>query len=121
MACDHITKSWFPKHKNEDASQRFVAAWIAWRDGTYQFVKAWKEGHFYQVKLAWNYIDAANQKISELATWRERWERISGESSTAPSTKAPPKEESSGGLWKWLAVAGVGAVGGLLVAKKLGA
>ena len=34
-----ITKSWFPKHKNEDASQRFVAAWIAWRDGTYQFVK----------------------------------------------------------------------------------
>jgi hypothetical protein len=117
-----ITQSWFPKHRNEDSAQRFVAAWIAWRDQAYAFVKSWKEGGFFHVKLAWNYMDDTNQKISELATWRERWERLSGESSTAPSTKAPPKDEpSSGGLWKWLAIAGVGAAGGLLIAKKLGA
>jgi hypothetical protein len=115
-----ITQYWFPKHKNEEPARRFVAAWIEWRDKTYEFIRSWKQG-FFKVKLAWNYMDDANEKISELAEWRRRWERLSGESSTAPGTTPPEKEKPSGGWWKWLAIAGAGAAGGLLIARKLGA
>jgi hypothetical protein len=118
---DDITRYWFPKHQDDEQARRFVAAWTSWRDNTYSFIRGWKEGSRFQIKLAWNYMDQANQKISELADWRARWERMSGERSVAASTQPPEKESASNGVWKWLAIAGVGAVGGLIVARRLGA
>jgi hypothetical protein len=116
-----ITQYWFPKHKDDIQARRFLSAWIAWRDGTYKFIRGWKEGTF-KIKLAWNYMDDANQKISELAEWRRRWEALSGEKSTAPATLPPPPPKSDGaGIWKWVAALAIGAAGATLVAKKLGA
>lgn len=117
-----ITQFWFPKHKNEPAAQKFVSAWVQWRDGAYKLIKSWREGWALEVKLAWNYMDNANEKLTELAEWRRRWERLSGESATSPSTLPPPKKkEDSSSMWKWIAALAVGAAGATLVAKKLGA
>lgn len=114
-----ITQHWFPKHKNEETAKRFVAQWIEWRDKTYAFIKSWNEG--FRFKLAWNFMDNADQRVAELNEWRARWERLSGETAIAPMTAPKKKDESSGGWWKWLAVGLGGAVAAVFVTKKLGA
>ena len=117
--------AWYKNHAGESGAQKFASAWSEWRDATYKFIKSWKEGPFYKIKLAWNYVDNAEERMRELAEWRRRWEQLSGEKSTAPSTPppAPPKPKNPdgrGGAWKILAILGAGGLGAMLIAKKLG-
>lgn len=118
--------AWFTSNSGNDGAVKFWRAWVQWRDATYKFIKSWKEGPFYKIKLAWNYVDNAEERMRQLAEWRRRWEQLSGEKSTAPAAAAPappkPKgQESSGGAWKMLAVLGAGGIGALLLSRKLGA
>jgi len=115
--------NWFAGVKDNPKAKTFVNAWVRWRDESYQFIKSWKEGPFYKIKLAWNYWDNAVERMHELAKWRERWERLSGQQSTAPASQLPPLPSSGGsggGAWKWAAILGLGGIGALLVAKKVG-
>lgn len=116
--------AWYRNNAGEVQTARFAKAWSEWRDGTYKFIKSWKEGGFFKIKLAWNYLDNADTRIRELAEWRRRWEQLSGEKSTAPSTlPAPPKKqpgEGGGGAWKWLAILGAGGLGAMFLSKKIG-
>ena len=114
--------AWYKNHAQNLTTQKFAAAWSQWRDATYKFIRSWKEGAFYKIKLAWNFMDDANQRVLELAEWRRRWEQLSGERSTAPATIAPPppKPDEGGGPWKWLAILGAGGIGALILSKKIG-
>jgi hypothetical protein len=115
---------WFRANAQNVQAARFVNAWTEWRNGTYKFIKSWKEGGFFKIKLAWNYADNADARIRELSEWRRRWEQLSGEKSTAPASIAtPPKKapgESGGSAWKWAAALAAGGLGAMFVAKKLG-
>jgi len=114
--------AWYKNHLGEGTPVKFWRAWIEWRDAAYRFVKSWKEGSAFKIKLAWNYVDNANEKMRELAEWRRRWEQISGERSTAPAAPPPPPPppKEGGGGWKLLAILGAGGLGALLLARKLG-
>lgn len=114
---------WFRQHASESQAKRFADAWSRWRDETYAFIRSWKEGSF-KLKLAWNYVDRAEERMRELTEWRKRWESISHEQATAPASIAPPppsKKNESGGIWKWAAMGLVGAIGGVILFKKIGA
>lgn len=111
--------AWFGPNRNLPNVARFADAWVTWRNSTYAFIKSWKEGTF-KIKLAWNYMDRAEEKLRELAEWRRRWEALSGERSTAPAAP-PPEKKESGGLWKWAAAIAAGGALTLLAARKIGA
>jgi hypothetical protein len=118
---------WWKRRQGDGAAGRFVNQWIEWRNAAYKFVRSWKEGPFYKIKLAWNYADNADARIHELAEWRRRWENLSGERATAPASVPPPLPKSKGGggsggggPWKWVGLLGLGGIAALLAAKKIG-
>lgn len=112
---------WFKKAQGRPGVKAFVDAWVRWRDDTYKFIASWKQG-FLKIKLAWNYYDNAVDRLNELSKWRERWEKISGETSSAPSSTVPKPASATPeeiNFWKWGAVLGIGAVSALYVSSKV--
>ena len=114
---DDITKRWYPKEKDTPEVKPFVNAWMKWRDETYKFIKSWKS---FKIKLAWNYYDNAVERMRELASWRKKWEQLSGKEATGPAS-VPPGDTGDNGnrLWRWLAIGLGGAAAGLFVLRKL--
>lgn len=111
--------TWFKKSQGRPGVKAFVDAWVRWRDDTYKFIASWKQG--FKIKLAWNYYDNAVDRLNELVKWRERWERLSGETSSAPASTVPKPTSAPDEVnyWKWGAMLGLGAVSALWVSSKV--
>jgi hypothetical protein len=120
-----ITQIWYPKAKKDPQTQIFVNAWVRWRDDTYAFVKSWKEGPFYKIHMAWNFLNNATDRLRELADWRAKWQKLSGLEATAPSGTVPPDAgskpptDTNTNWWKWAAIGSAGGLGAILIGRKL--
>lgn len=117
-----ITQFWFPKVKNDPAAQSFVNQWITWRNQVYS---DYKENTRRKIipDLAWNVWNRGDAKLKELEEWRARYEKRSGEASTAPGTKPEETHDTKkpGGFNPWLiaTAALAGAVGLTLLQRKI--
>lgn len=118
-----ITQFWFPKAKNEPGAASFVNQWITWRDNVYS---DYKENTRRKIipDLAWNVWNRGDAKLKELEEWRARFEKRSGQATTAPGTT--PEEthgpkKPSGGFNPWLlaTMALAGAVGLTILQRKI--
>lgn len=119
-----ITENWFPRVKKNQQAQTFVNAWIRWRDDTYRLVRSWKEGAFYKIHMAWNYLNNTTDRLRELANWRDRWQKISGMQATAPAGTIPQDAGSNPpdpgtNWWKWGAIGGTGGIIAILLGRKI--
>jgi hypothetical protein len=105
--------TWFASAKNNPKAQMFAAAWVKWRGDTYK-----------ALQILRNDPDVVAKRSNELATWRAKWETMSGRRSTASvsgqTSLVPSSLLSKSSMWGWLAILGVGALGGLIVSRRFG-
>lgn len=110
-----ITQNWFPRSKKTEKDRAFVNAWVRWRNEAYKLVSGWRKG--FRIQLAWNYWNRGEEKQRELVKWRETFQKLTGETPTAPSA-APPPDSKKASPWMYAAIAGLGAIGFAWITRK---
>ncbi len=98
------------------------------RDDVYGTYKKWTDttllmpgGSAHSLVGRRKFYDVVKNLQEQFLRWRENFQKTTGQEPSTPAASQGKKDESSSSLWKWLAIAGLGAAGGLIVAKKLGA
>jgi hypothetical protein len=123
--------AWFKGTSTNPEARNLWQRWMAFRDQVYGTYKTWTDttlmltrgGSVHSALGRRKFYDNVKDLQEQTLRWRKTFEAKTGQKATSPIASNPnnEKKEESGGFWKWLAIAGAGAVGGLIVAKKLGA
>lgn len=113
---------WFRKNKTSEEAAQFSRQWSNWRDTVYS---EYKDNARRKIipDLAANVWNRGDTKLIELKEWRGRFEKLSGTSATAPGPEAQEQHEpkkSGTSPWAYAALALAGAVGFVLVQRKVG-
>lgn len=124
---EDITVVWAPTVKGNLAATSFIRQWITFRDTVYSEYKDNARSKIIP-DLAWNVWNRGDAKLTELADWRKKFEKLSGMIATAPGPVAEEKhgaekeKEKSGGIgvWGYVAVGLAGAVALTLVQRRTG-
>jgi len=122
--------AWFKKNQGDLQARNLWKHWTTFRDDVYGTYKSWTDttllltpgGSVHSYTGRRKFYDNVKNLQEQESKWRKDFERLTGQAPSAPSaldTKKP--DDSSGSLWKWAAILGLGAFGGVLVARKLGA
>jgi hypothetical protein len=118
---------WIKTKSKDPHAQSLWKNWVAFRDDVYGTYKKWTDttllmpgGAAHSLIGRRKFYDVVKNLQEQFLKWRETFQKTTGQEPSIPAASERNKDESSsGGFWKWLAIAGLGAAGGLLVAKKL--
>lgn len=120
---------WIKKNPKDVHARSLWNNWVNFRDDVYGTYKKWTDttllmpsGSVHSFVGRRKFYDTVKNLQEQFLKWRETFQKTTGQEPSTPAASEHKKDESSSGsMWKWLAIAGLGAAGGLIVAKKLGA